>query len=101
MHRVEAFWLGRPEAPPRVVASVVHPQWRDSSRDNPWKVHFWPDGKFWKEDPRPKHVKGRARQTIQYSGMWAGSGGGKFLLQPASVAVDSTVELFGSTRRQL
>ena len=76
--RVEAFWLGLPEAPPRVVASVVHPQWRDSSRDNPWKVHFWPDGKFWKEDPRPKHAKGRARQTIQYSGMWAGSGGGQF-----------------------
>ena len=38
---------------------------------------MWPDGKFWKEDPRPKHAKGRARQTIQYSGMWAGSGGGE------------------------
>lgn len=60
-----------------MVASVVHPQWRDSSRENPWKLHFWPDGKFWKEDPRPKHAKGRARQTIQYSGMWAGSGGGE------------------------
>ena len=74
---VEAFWLGLDGAPPRVVASVVHPQWRDSSKENPWAVHFWPNGKFWKEDPRPKHAKGRARQTIQYSGMWSGTGGAR------------------------
>ena len=72
---VMAFWLGLPDAPPRLVASVVHPQWRDSSVDNPWAVHLWPDGKFWKQDPRPKHTKSRARQEVKYSGKWYGSGG--------------------------
>ena len=100
VHRVEAFWLGLPDAPPRVVASVVHPQWRDSSRDNPWKVHFWPDGKFWKEDPRPKHAKGRARQTIQYSGMWAGSGGGEFWHPTQHDSCASSVKWLGTARRE-
>eukprot|EP01052_Picozoa_sp_SAG31_P015196 SAG31_NODE_970_length_10676_cov_12.566985_3_plen_628_part_00 len=51
---VQALWNGGPDIPSRVACKAVHPQWRDSSRERPWFVHFWPDGRFWKQDPRRK-----------------------------------------------
>jgi hypothetical protein len=69
---VEAFWARSAGAPPRLAASVVHPQWRGSDRSHPWTVILWSDGRFYKHDPRARKA-GRGA-TADFSGRWSRMG---------------------------